>query len=131
MAEEYFDWVEGLHNCDIRAQFANLTNDACANVKKYNRLLGTTSIKVFWDREQSPNVCTVARLSGGGSVEFNLNDDSITVRRLTRDAVVETMKIQATLDEQGQCVLVRDGGRPILRWHLLRKFLGPLFGLEP
>jgi hypothetical protein len=131
MVDEFFDWVTALHDSDVRAQFKKLSGDACRNVDTHNKQLGNTAFQIFWDREKSPDVCTVARMSGG-SVAFSLNDDSITVRRLTRNEIEAEMTLEAELDEQGQCVLVRrDDGRQILRWHLLREMLGPLFGFEP
>ena len=128
MAEEYFDWVTGLHNCDICVEFKKLAEDARKNVETHNEFVGSKQFRFVWDRKQSPDVCTVVR-PGGASVDFRLKEDVITVRRLNGNDVGESMELQAELDEQGQCILVGDSGR-ILRWHILREYLGPLFDFD-
>ena len=104
--------------------------EARKNVETRHRELGRAEFEVYGDLEQFPGVCTVFRRGRGGTVEFSLSDDSIKVRRVTNDHVEAEMSLQAGLDEQGQCVLVR-GDRHILRWHVLCELLGPLFGFGP
>ena len=97
----------------------------------HNKRLGNTAYRIDCHPEQSPNVCTVHRPGRSGVVELSASDKSIRVMRVAKDDVIEEMILEAKLDEQGQCVLVQRDGERILRWHLLRRFLGPLFGFEP